>query len=180
MTTTRTSVETDSDKLRALRAYYAQEIAHIDIALALLSRVDKMSKKVEKQVGQVRRRATGADPVAPVAPVSHNGHGQAPARAHAADRPEALTTYRRLKIAKQTGTRPTDVVRQMFVDAKGEELRQEDINDIFRQSIGRNYREDQVNRIVGLALRRLRVDHEIKQTRTGFIAKHLREAAAAE
>jgi hypothetical protein len=52
-------------RLRALRVHHLHEVQRIDSALDLLSQIEKLSRKAEKQVGKVRHRVNGNHDYAP-------------------------------------------------------------------------------------------------------------------
>jgi hypothetical protein len=154
---------TEIEKLKELRQHHEREIVRIDNALDLLSQVVRMSRKADRQVEKLRA-AVG---------------GHAAASTDRKKKPKTKqqrngsSDYARQKQMRESGTRPTDVVRGVIAKAT-KPLTREQLVDLTgfesMPSSGNGGSKGNANRLIGLALSHLVKTREVKVTPQGVIA----------
>jgi hypothetical protein len=175
---TKTPQTIDVDKIRQLREHHAAIVRRCDDALALARDIERLTRDAERKVAAVRARIEGdGDDVIAGSATLRPYPPAGPRKGKRKSRETARTTYARAKAARESGTRPTDVIRRIFSEAGTEPVSREAIAERaeFAKSYsgGRGGAEGNANRLVGLALAALLRNREIKETRDGYVARKL-------
>jgi hypothetical protein len=161
----------DVDKIRQLRDHHAEIVRRCDDALSLARDIDRLTRDAERKVAAVRARIEGDNVITGRATL----RPEPPAGPRKSKR-RTSTKYAAAKVARESGSRPTDILRRVFSEAGDASLTREDLlarTDFGDAVGGRGGSKGNHARLVGLTLSYLLRNREIKETRDGYVARKL-------
>jgi hypothetical protein len=168
------TITIDVERIIALRDHHQREAEKYAAVLATLKDVSKLTKKADALMGKVRARAAADAPITGRARL-------VPAKRST----QSMTPAIRQRLAREAGTRPIDVIRNLFRAAGDDTV--VTLDDVIKQSGvslssttgrfgNRVSAEGATRRALGLVLSQLTKSRELKRTSDGWVARKIAPA----
>lgn len=154
----------DIAQMTDLRDHYLTEARKVDDALAVIKNINRLARTAAKTMGKVRTRAAAeAAPMPTKKKQKRRVNG-------------SVSVSQRQRQMRAAGTRPTDVLRRIFVEAGTKTMSQQQLLDLSGfVGAGGPHKTAAGNgaRLLGLALHHLVAGKEVKKTGEGYVARKL-------